>query len=243
MSNQSASSRHTGKSHRSAQSLRTREDLKIHVLKSRIASLEAEGRTHEMAKPNVSRHCQVIAKLAAKKAELDKLLRRRSTDLHKEMILLIYQDTIAPGQAKRQAVEVTIDLGNLQPPFSRGSSSSTQMPPFGPMPIRKGIVEENWSVFFQPPAIFVIGDETMFELFFESTYVMETVLGAAQPVKGTMSSDTPRAGRSMIPTRLKHVSRGPVKESSRKKWFRCQKHKLRKTLLWRSSFSSRETAY
>ena len=74
MSNQSASSMVTGKSQRSAQSLRIREDLKLQVLRSRIVSLEAESRIHEMSKPHESRHCQIIAKLAAKKAEMYKLV-------------------------------------------------------------------------------------------------------------------------------------------------------------------------
>ena len=52
---QSASSRHTGKSHRSAQSLRTREDLKLQVLRSRIIALEVEGRALGATKPKSSR--------------------------------------------------------------------------------------------------------------------------------------------------------------------------------------------
>ena len=109
----SASSRHTGTtgiSHRSARSLQTREDLKLQALRSRIAALEAEDRSLGMTKPNVARHCQVIAKLAAKKSELEKLLQRRSSDLDVETdefrpsILAIEEDietdTNAPVQTK-----------------------------------------------------------------------------------------------------------------------------------------------
>ena len=45
---------------------------------------------------------------------------------------------------------------------------------------------------------------------------METVLRDAQPVKGTMSSDTTRAGRSTTPKHQKATSRSPVRNSSRK---------------------------
>ena len=55
----------------------------------------------------------------------------------------------------------------------------------------------------------------MSERRFESTDVLETVLDAAQQAECAMSSDTPRVGRGMIPKHLKHVSRGPVRESSR----------------------------
>ena len=74
------------------------------MLRTRITSLGADGRTLGKTKPNSSRHCQVIAKLAAKKAELEKLLRRRSADLD-EVILPIDEDsetgTNAPIQAKQ----------------------------------------------------------------------------------------------------------------------------------------------
>ena len=146
---QSASSRHTGKSHRSAQSLRTREDLKLQVLRSRITFIEAEGRTLGMTKPKSSRHCQVIAKLAAKKLGLERLLRRRSTDLDEVHVPIdedIETDTNAHVQAKQRPLGVSVDLGNLRPP-SKGSSSST-------MPIRKGIVDENRQAFSKPPDIF-----------------------------------------------------------------------------------------
>ena len=46
---------------------------------------------------------------------------------------------------------------------------------------------------------------------------METVLCAVQLVKGTMSSDTPRGGRSTTPKYQKHSSRSPVRASSRKR--------------------------
>ena len=65
----SASSRYTGTSgisHRSARSLQTREDLKLQALRSRIAVREAQDHSFGMTKPISARHCQVIAKLAAK---------------------------------------------------------------------------------------------------------------------------------------------------------------------------------
>ena len=57
----------------------------------------------------------------------------------------------------------------------------------------------------------------MFERRFEGSDVVETVLHATQPVKGTMSSDTPRAGRLTTPEYQKHSSRSPGRDSSRKK--------------------------
>ena len=90
------------------------------------------------------------------------------------------------------------------------------MPPFGRMPIRKDIVDEHRQV-FQPSTNFVIGDEEMLEQRFESMVGLKTVLDAAQPAKGAMFSDTPRVSRGTIPKHLKHISRGPVRESSRKR--------------------------
>ena len=78
--------------------------------------------------------------------EMDKIVRGRSTDLDEDRILLIGETITAPEQAQ-----------NLQPSFPIGSSSYTQLPPFGRMPIRKGIVDVNRQV-FQPPTNFVIGD-------------------------------------------------------------------------------------
>ena len=74
------------------------------------------------------------------------------------------------------------------------------------MPISEGIVDEKREVFSRPLDKFVIGDETMIERRFESSDVMETVLRGAQPVKGMMSSDTTRVGRSTTPNtrRLPH---------------------------------------
>ena len=65
-------------------------------------------------------------------------------------------------------------------------------PSFSGMPIREGSVNEKREVLFQtPPDNFVIGDETMIERRFESSDVIETVLRDAQPIKGTISFDTP----------------------------------------------------
>ena len=85
------------------------------------------------------------------------------------------------------------------------------------MQIREGIVNEKREVFSRPPDNFVIGDEAMIERRFESSDVMETVLRDGQPVKGTMSSDTTRAGRSTTPKHQKATSRSPVRNSSRKR--------------------------
>ena len=52
----------------------------------------------------------------------------------------------------------------------------------------------------------------MTERRFESSDVMETVVRAVQPVKGTMSSDTSRVGRSMTPKYQKHSSRSPAEQ-------------------------------
>ena len=130
---------------------------------------------------------------------------------------------------------VSVDLGNLRPPV-RGASSSTGMP------IREGIVNEKREVFSRPPDNFVIGDETMIERGFESSNVMETVLRDAQPVNGTMSSDTTRAGRSTTPKHQKATSRSPVRNSSRKRDFSAKRHKHRETLCWRSSRKRREVS-
>ena len=160
----------------------------------------------------------MIAKAASKKAELESILRRRSaevdveTDDSRPIILPIVEgvetDTNAP--AKQRALGVSVDLGNLRPPFRGGPSSSG-------MPIREGIVNEKREVFSNPPDKFVIGDETMIERRFASSGVMETVLRDAQPSEGTMSSDTPRIGRSTTPRYQKYTSRSPVRSSSRKR--------------------------
>ena len=57
----------------------------------------------------------------------------------------------------------------------------------------------------------------MIERRLESSDVMETVLRGAQPIKGTMSSDTTRVGRSTTPQSQKATSRSPVRNSSRKR--------------------------
>ena len=78
----SASSRcngKSGKSQRSAISLLRREDLKLQALRSRITALESESRNHALTRANSAAHCKVIAKVASKKAELDKRMRRRAS--------------------------------------------------------------------------------------------------------------------------------------------------------------------
>ena len=113
---QLASSRHTGKKrHRSAKSLRTREDLKLQVLRSRITSLDAaEGRTLGVTKPKSAWHCQVIAKLAAKKSELEKRLRRRSADFDEAILPIeedVETDTTAPIPTKPRFWESPLTWG------------------------------------------------------------------------------------------------------------------------------------
>ena len=69
----------------------------------------------------------------------------------------------------------------------------------------------------KPPDHLVIGDEAMNERRFERFDVMETVLLGVQPIKGTMSSDTPRVGCSTTPKYQKTSSRSLVRNSSRKR--------------------------
>ena len=79
----------------------------------------------------------MIAKVASKKAELEKISRRRSaevdveTDDYRSINLPTMEgvESDANAPTKQRAFVVSVDLGNLRPP-SRGDSSST-------MPIRR----------------------------------------------------------------------------------------------------------
>ena len=156
----------------------------------------------------------MIAKVASKKFELDKIMRRRAsaenggeTDDYRFLPIAEDAEYYTEAPSKPKPLGVSFDLGNLQPPVS-GSSSSTGMP------IRQGIVNEKREVLSRHPDNFVIGDETLIERRFESSDVMETVLRGVQLITGTMSSDTTRVGRSTTPKYQKATSRNPVRNST-----------------------------
>ena len=152
------------------------------------------------------------------KAESEKILRRGSAEVDVEIddyrsislstVEGVETDTHAP--TKQRAFGVSVDLGNLRPPFRGGPSSSG-------MPIREGIVNEKREVFSKPLDYFVLGDETLIERRFESSDVMETVLRGVQPIHGTMSSETTRVGRSTTPKYQNTTSRSPLRNRSRKR--------------------------
>ena len=106
----------------------------------------------------------MIAKVASKKAESEKILRRRSaevdveTDDYRSIHLPIAEgvesDTHAP--TKQRAFGVSVDLGNIRPPVRGGPSSSSML-------VREGIVNKKREVFAKPPDNVVIGDEIMIE--------------------------------------------------------------------------------